>query len=76
MVTRPAPCTGQQSYRFSQHRSGKKQVTLFAGWNTQADGKGTAYQAGDTFEIAANTVLYAQWNKLPAEEETRNTQDG
>ena len=48
----------------------------FAGWNTQADGKGTAYQAGDTFEIAANTVLYAQWNKLPAEEETETPKTG
>lgn len=33
----------------------------FAGWNTAADGSGTAYAAGSTFGISASTVLYAQW---------------
>jgi M6 family metalloprotease-like protein/uncharacterized repeat protein (TIGR02543 family) len=33
----------------------------FAGWNTAANGSGTAYQPNDTFAIAANTTLYAQW---------------
>ena len=34
----------------------------FAGWNTQADGNGTAYKAGDTFTLTdKNAVLYAQW---------------
>ena len=33
----------------------------FAGWNTVADGSGTAYAAGNTFAIIANTILYAQW---------------
>ncbi len=34
----------------------------FAGWNTQADGKGTTYLAGETFKTnkSAN-VLYAMW---------------
>ena len=37
----------------------------FTGWNTQADGKGTAYKAGDSFTLTdKDTVLYAQWNKL------------
>ena len=36
----------------------------FTGWNTQADGKGTAYKAGDGFTLTdKDTVLYAQWNK-------------
>ena len=36
----------------------------FTGWNTQADGKGTAYKAGDSFTLAdKDTVLYAQWSK-------------
>ena len=36
----------------------------FTGWNTQADGTGTAYQPGDKFTLTAeNTVLYAQWSK-------------
>ena len=33
----------------------------FVGWNTQSDGNGTSYHAADTFAIAANTTLYAQW---------------
>ncbi len=34
----------------------------FAGWNTQANGLGTAYSPGDTFTMgAANITLYAQW---------------
>lgn len=33
----------------------------FLGWNTQADGLGTDYAAGETFEIADNTPLYAKW---------------
>ena len=36
----------------------------FTGWNTPADGKGTAYKPGDTFTLTGNnTVLYAQWSK-------------
>lgn len=33
----------------------------FIGWNTEADGSGTSYAAGDTFTIDADTVLFAQW---------------
>ena len=33
----------------------------FAGWNTAANGSGTAYSAGNTFAITADTTLYAQW---------------
>ena len=37
----------------------------FTGWNTQADGKGTAYKPGDSFTLTdKDTVLYAQWSKL------------
>ena len=36
----------------------------FTGWNTQADGKGTAYKAGNSFTLTdKDTVLYAQWSK-------------
>ena len=34
---------------------------VFAGWNTNADGTGVAYDESDTFTIIENTVLYAQW---------------
>jgi len=33
----------------------------WAGWNTAVDGTGTHYDAGDSFEIEGNTVLYAEW---------------
>ena len=35
----------------------------FKEWNTQADGKGTAYKAGKEIEISSNQVLYAIWNE-------------
>ena len=34
---------------------------VFVGWNTQADGGGTTYQADSTFTINADTTLYAKW---------------
>ncbi|MEI6092540.1 MAG: InlB B-repeat-containing protein [bacterium] len=38
----------------------------FTGWNTAADGSGTSYLAGDTFEIAsADITLYAKWTSNP-----------
>jgi len=33
----------------------------FDDWNTAADGSGTTYADTDTFNISANTTLYAQW---------------
>ena len=33
----------------------------FSGWNTAADGSGTTYQPTNTFNINANTTLYALW---------------
>jgi uncharacterized repeat protein (TIGR02543 family) len=33
----------------------------FGGWNTAANGSGTNYVGGDTFNITQNTTLYAQW---------------
>jgi hypothetical protein len=35
----------------------------FLGWNTQADGFGTAYAQGQTFTMgSANVILYAAWD--------------
>ncbi|MEA5145254.1 MAG: hypothetical protein VB041_04390 [Candidatus Limiplasma sp.] len=34
----------------------------FTGWNMQQDGSGALYQENDTFNITADTVLYAMWN--------------
>ena len=33
----------------------------FSKWNTGANGQGTPYEVGATFDILANTTLYAQW---------------
>ena len=33
----------------------------FDGWNTAADGSGTAYAENDTFTIDSHVTLYAQW---------------
>lgn len=37
----------------------------FTGWNTAADGTGTAYADGDTVNFSADTTLYAQWTQNP-----------
>jgi hypothetical protein len=34
----------------------------FTGWNTVADGSGTAYAPGATYSFTSNAVLYAQWS--------------
>jgi uncharacterized repeat protein (TIGR02543 family) len=36
----------------------------FKGWNTQQDGLGTAYAAGDPVDIIGNISFYAQWEKV------------
>jgi uncharacterized repeat protein (TIGR02543 family) len=42
-----------------------KTAYSFNNWNTQADGKGTGYDGGETFSITDNTTLYAQWTANP-----------
>ena len=38
----------------------------FTGWNTDADGSGTAYSPASTFAMGtANVTLYAQWSAGP-----------
>ena len=38
----------------------------FVGWNTQEDGNGTSYSAGDTINsLGEDLVLYAQWEEIP-----------
>src|SRR4051812_11845780 len=33
----------------------------FSGWNTAANGSGTTYIPGATFQIASNVILFAKW---------------
>lgn len=39
---------------------------IFAGWNTQADGNGTVYAAGDVITLSTSDTLYAQWKEQAA----------
>lgn len=51
-----------------QNNSGNLVKTgyTFAGWNTQADGKGTAYAENATFHMGTgNVMLFAQWTPIP-----------
>lgn len=36
---------------------------IFTGWNTKADGSGTAYGPEDNLRMRKSTALYAQWEK-------------
>ena len=38
---------------------------VFSGWNTESNGQGISYSAGQTFVVTADTVLYAQWTLVP-----------
>ena len=35
--------------------------TFSGAWNTQADGKGTQYEPGESFTVDSDITLYAQW---------------
>ena len=38
---------------------------IFAGWNTESDGSGTAYDPGDSVTVSASgVILYAQWTSI------------
>ena len=42
---------------------------VFKGWNTEADGSGTAYKAGDKYLLTdEEDMLYAQWEEEKEEE--------
>ncbi|MEE1174608.1 MAG: DUF6035 family protein [Paludibacteraceae bacterium] len=44
----------------------------FIAWNTQPDGTGEKYEAGDTISLSANTTLYAQWKERLKKENMHN----
>lgn len=62
-ATDPAPGAAGGSVTVAKNGFKRSNYT-FTGWNTQADGKGTAYKPGDTFTLTdKDTVLYAQWSR-------------
>ncbi len=48
----------------------------FTGWNTKADGTGTAYDDGATVSFTEDTTLYAQWTQKPVVTFNANGGDG
>jgi uncharacterized repeat protein (TIGR02543 family) len=44
---------------------------VFNGWNTAANGTGTAYAAGANFSFATDLTLYAQWQVAPTQAPTQ-----
>lgn len=50
----------------ADHGELNKGKAEFTGWNTQADGSGTSYAAGQKVTFDADTTLYAQWKEAPA----------
>lgn len=51
-----APNAGENKF------TNKDECVEFAGWNTQADGKGKAYRKGDRIDpLTGDVTLYAQW---------------
>ena len=60
-----APSDGTYSYGATVTVPGAETLSrsgyTFSGWNTAANGSGTSHPPGETFTIAADTTLYAQW---------------
>ena len=42
----------------------------FLGWNTKADGTGTAYETGAQIDVTESMTFYAQWKQIPKYEVT------
>ena len=65
-----APIGGTYNYNTSITVSNQGTLTLsgssFTGWNTAANGSGTAYGAGSSLTVVSNTTLYAQWASSPS----------
>jgi uncharacterized repeat protein (TIGR02543 family) len=57
-----SPYTGTTSITIrSNDGSLVKSGFTFSGWNTAADGSGTNYAAGATYNGGASLLLYAKW---------------
>jgi uncharacterized repeat protein (TIGR02543 family) len=48
----------------------------FGGWNTNAAGNGTNYNAGSSYTVNDNVTLYAKWNEIPQYTVTFNINGG
>lgn len=59
--TAPASVVTPGAFTVASEGTLEKSGYNFTGWNTAADGSGTAYAAGDDAVATANMTLYAQW---------------
>lgn len=64
--SKPGPKGSSATFTVSSITPTRENYT-FKGWNTKADGSGTAYEAGKTISVAygSTTTLYAQWEETP-----------
>ena len=64
--TAPADITGSGN-KTLRTNSGLLVLTnyTFKGWNTAANGSGTHYAAGATYNLTADVTLYAEWELTP-----------
>ena len=76
--TTDANVTPQADYviRTDEEAGVERQGYTFTGWNTAADGSGTAYQPGETINPQEDTTLYAQWTPAPRYSVTYNANGG
>jgi uncharacterized repeat protein (TIGR02543 family) len=59
--TAPAATTSYATQTIAAAGSLAKTSYVFTGWNTLANGTGTAYAVGASYSTSANLTLYAQW---------------
>ncbi len=63
----PAAQSKQEDITLTLRDTEPKRIGFtFTGWNTKADGTGTAYPAGGTYTENADLTLYAQWTSTTA----------
>lgn len=67
----PASQTGNGSITLSIAKPTRDGYT-FKSWNSKADGTGTSYNPGATYNLTANTTLYAIWQKNETPENPDN----
>lgn len=48
----------------------------FAGWNTKPDGRGTSYNAGDSFTLNEDITFYAQYKSSLEEDKKEDSENG
>jgi uncharacterized repeat protein (TIGR02543 family) len=63
----PANTTGNGNVTLRTNSGSLAQASYtFEGWNTQADGQGTSYAEGATYNLTVDVTLYAEWAAVVA----------